>query len=663
MTRTARRATVIALAALALAASDEAALGAPGPSGDTSPLEVLTPQPSFQIIGRVTDVATGTPLVGAQVTIAGTGQGTLTNADGRYTILMPESASPEDALEISVAIAGYGTQSTSVRPASQMQNGFLTVDFQLQATAVSPDQRTVTGDVAAESQAVYVQNAAPTAARYASGVAGPGRHWSGPVFEREQYAKIEDNAFKSALDNPLSTFSIDVDRASYSNIRRFLLREHRLPPVDAVQVEEMVNYFPYDYALPRDGEPLGITTELGRAPWREQHRLLRIGMASPAIEVEDLPPSNLVFLLDVSGSMHSPDKLPLVKRSLRLLVDQMREQDRVALLVYAGAAGLVLEPTSGENKEAILEAINRLEAGGSTAGGAGLRLAYDVAKRHFVEGGNNRVILATDGDFNVGESSDAAMTRLVEERREDGTFLTILGFGTGNLQNTKMQEMAQNGNGNYAYIDGLDEARKVLVGEMGGTLLTVAKDVKIQVEFNPERVRSYRLIGYENRMLAAEDFNDDQKDAGELGAGHTVTALYEIVPVGSDSDFDTPSIDPLRYQSPEGVTEGRGGSELAFVKVRYKDPEGTESRLLSRPVEDREARRASVDFRFASAVAGFGMLLRDSEYRGDMTAEEIVRLAESGLGEDADGYRRGFLEMVEAYRAITEATEDDGSLN
>jgi Ca-activated chloride channel family protein len=592
--------------------------------------------------------------------IAATGQGTRTDSDGRYTILLPDGTSAEEALEISVAMEGYRSRSAALRPSSRIENGTLTVDFQLEPVASSAEEL-VGGRpaVAAEVRSYAAQDAA---ARYAVGVAPPVAHHVRPRFEREQYARIVDNAFKAALDHPLSTFSIDVDRASYSNVRRFLLREHRLPPVDAVQVEEMVNYFPYDYARPRDGEPLGITTELGRAPWRSEHRLLRIGIASPAIEVEDLPPSNLVFLLDVSGSMHAPDKLPLVKRSLRLLVDQMREEDRVALAVYAGAAGLVLEPTSGENKEEILEAIDRLEAGGSTAGGAGLRLAYDVARRHFVEGGNNRVILATDGDFNVGESSDAAMTRLVEERREEGTFLTILGFGTGNLQNTKMQEMAQNGNGNYAYIDGLAEARKVLVGEMGGTLLTVAKDVKIQVEFNPERVRSYRLIGYENRMLAAEDFNDDRKDAGELGAGHTVTALYEIVPVGSESDVDTPSVDPLRYQDPGRSTPGQAVSELAFVKIRYKDPDGTESRLLTRPVEDRDLRRTSVDFRFASAVAAFGMLLRDSEYRGDMTTDEILRLAESGLGEDPDGYRYGFLEMVDAYRVITEATEEDGSL-
>jgi len=663
LTRTARRAVVLSLAAFAVAASDQDILEAPHAWAGTPSVEVLAPHPSFQIIGRVTDAASGSPIAGAQVFLAATGQGTLTNADGRYMILVPKSASPEDALEISVAIIGYGSQSTSVRPATQMQNGFLTLDFQLHAVTVALDELVVAGTVTGDSRALYEQAAAPTAARYASGVASPVGHRIHPGFEREQYAKIEDNAFKSALDNPLSTFSIDVDRASYSNIRRFILTQHRLPPVDAVQVEEMVNYFPYDYALPRDGEPLGITTELGRAPWRPEHRLLRIGMASPAIEVEDLPPSNLVFLLDVSGSMHSPDKLPLVKRSLRLLVDQMREEDRVALAVYAGAAGLVLEPTSGAHKERILEAIDRLEAGGSTAGGAGLRLAYDVARRHLIEGGNNRVILATDGDFNVGESSDAAMTRLVEERREDGTFLTILGFGTGNLQNTKMQEMAQNGNGNYAYIDGLDEARKLLVGEMGGTLLTVAKDVKIQVEFNPERVRSYRLIGYENRMLAAEDFNDDQKDAGELGAGHTVTALYEIVPVGSGSGVDTPSIDDLRYQTPERVEGEQNGSELAFVKVRYKDPDGTDSRLLTRAVEDGDVGRASMDLRFASAVAGFGMLLRNSEYRGELSAEEIARLAESGLGDDADGYRQGFLELVDAYRAITEATEQDGSLH
>ena len=613
------------------------------------------PLSAIQITGRVVDATTARPLAGAQVHIPGTGLGALTNAAGRYLILVPDAQVRTEELQVRVDLIGYHPVSATIRPADAAADGLLTLDFQLETAAVSLDEVVITGRPRAESRAYEIQ------ASYA--LAGPPVPFADadPRHDREQYAYIDENDFRSATDHPLSTFSIDVDRASHSNVRRFLLREHRLPPVDAVQVEEMVNYFPYDYALPTDGEPLAVTTELGRAPWREEHRLLRIGVASPAIETADLPPSNLVFLLDVSGSMQMGDKLPLVKRSLRLLVDQLREEDRVAIAVYAGAAGLVLEPTSGAHKDRIMEAIDRLEAGGSTAGGAGLRLAYDVARRHFVDGGNNRVILATDGDFNVGESSDAAMTRLVEERREEGTFLTILGFGTGNLQNTKMQEMAQNGNGNYAYIDGLDEARKVLVGEMGGTLLTVAKDVKIQVEFNPARVRSYRLVGYENRLLANEDFNDDRKDAGELGAGHTVTALYEIVPVGSSSDVDTPSIDPLRYQSAPTPGTASDGDEIAFVKVRYKDPDGTESRLLEHPVEGRVDGGPSVDFRFASAVAGFGMLLRDSEYVGTMTAEQVMRLARSGLGEDRGGYRRDFLEMIEAYRSLTEATEHDGS--
>jgi Ca-activated chloride channel family protein len=368
--------------------------------------------------------------------------------------------------------------------------------------------------------------------------------------------------------------------------------------------------------------------------------------------------------------MNAPDKLPLMKRSMRLLVNQMREEDYVSIVVYAGAAGVVLEPTSGARKERILEAIERLSAGGSTAGGAGIRLAYDLARRHFRQDGNNRVILATDGDFNIGESSDAAMVRLVEERRGEGTFLTVLGFGTGNLQNTKMQEMAQHGNGSYAYIDSVDEARKVLVGEMGGTLLTVASDVKIQVEFNPERVAAYRLIGYENRLLADEDFNDDTKDAGELGAGHTVTALYEIVPVGVESDLTTAGVDPLRYQRPEAAGQGRerrrdragqATDELAFVKVRYKNPGEDESRLLTHPVRDTGSDALSTDLRFASAVAGFGMLLRESEYVNDFTSEDALRLAISGMGDDPGGYRHAFLQMIYAYQEITgvESTDPD----
>jgi len=404
---------------------------------------------------------------------------------------------------------------------------------------------------------------------------------------------------------------------------------------------------------PKSHDPVAVTTEVGDAPWAPGHRLVRVGIASRRIATADLPPSNLVFLLDVSGSMQSPEKLPLVKASMRLLVDQLRSVDRVAIVVYAGRAGLVLEPTPGSHKEEIIEAIDRLEAGGSTAGGAGLRLAYRVARRSFRAAGNNRVILATDGDFNVGESSDGAMIRLIEEERSQGTFLTVLGFGTGNLQSEKMQQLAQHGNGNYAYIDGLQEARKVLVGEMGGTLTTVAKDVKVQIEFNPARVRAYRLLGYENRLLAAEDFNDDTKDAGDLGAGHTVTALYEIIPAGVDSDLLPGGVDPLRYRTPDGRAGRADSRELAFVKVRYKSPRGTESRLLQQAVPDR-TEHVSSDFTFAAAVAGFGMLLRHSEYRGSLTANRVLALAEDGLGNDPGGYRHGFLDMVRAYERLTD---------
>jgi Ca-activated chloride channel family protein len=628
--------------------------------------------PQLQITGRVVDRANGRPLEAAQVFLPGLAIGTITNADGRYALSVPESRIAGDQIAIRVQLIGYAEASAVVRLRDGAPDS-TTVDFALGSTALRLQELVVTGIAAdAVGRTARVSGEAPVAPRAVASISMPAPPLAGfdrardEAWNREQYGHIEENAFRAVMDHPLSTFSVDVDRASYSNLRRFLLRERRLPPIDAVQVEELVNYFPYDYALPRGDDPVAVTTELGQAPWSPQHRLLRVGLAARAIEVADLPPSNLVFLLDVSGSMNAADKLPLVKQSLRLLVDQMREQDYVSLVVYAGAAGLVLEPTSGANKDAIIEALERLEAGGSTAGGAGLRLAYDVARRHFRRDGNNRVILATDGDFNVGESSDAGMIRLIEDKRQEGTFLTVLGFGTGNLQNEKMQSIAQHGNGNYGYIDSLDEARKILVGEMGGTLVTVAKDVKIQIEFNPAQVRAYRLLGYENRLLANEDFNDDEKDAGEMGAGHTVTALYEVVLVGSESDVGTPGVDPLRYQTPRddaGVRGAQGAGraaadsdELAFVRVRYKEANGTESRLLERPVGT-TVRRASDDFEFAAAVAGFGMLLRDSEYRGSFTAHQVLSLAQEGLGQDADGYRRGFLQLVRAYQELSVGTD------
>jgi Ca-activated chloride channel family protein len=471
----------------------------------------------------------------------------------------------------------------------------------------------------------------------------PGRYNAN--FNTEGYDHIVENVFVAVASSPLSTFSIDVDRASYSNIRRFINNGQR-PPVDAVRIEEMINYFTYDYPEPHAEDPFSINTEVTAAPWNPLHRLVRIGIQGQRVDTEDLPPSNLVFLIDVSGSMQSPNKLPLLKSSFRMLVNELRAEDRVALVVYAGAAGLVLESTPGDHKETLLEAIDALEAGGSTAGGAGIVLAYQVARDNYIDGGNNRVILATDGDFNVGASSDGEMVRLIEEKREQGTFLTVLGFGTGNIKDSKMEKLANHGNGNYAYIDNLLEARKVLVTEIGGTLLAIAKDVKIQVEFNPNTVQAYRLIGYENRLLANQDFNDDTKDAGELGAGHSVTALYEIIPVGVASPFEIANVDSLRYQAPGDLSATSSSDELMFVKLRYKAPDSDESVLLQQPLLERDE-AASVDLQFAAAVAGFGMLLRDSEYCGEFSLNDVLELARESQGEDFGGYRAEFVKLVE----------------
>ncbi|HXK22694.1 MAG TPA: VWA domain-containing protein [Myxococcota bacterium] len=474
---------------------------------------------------------------------------------------------------------------------------------------------------------------------------------------REQYGEIEENPFIAVSASPRSTFSIDVDRASYSNVRRFLT-EGTAPPRDAVRIEELVNYFPYDYAEPGGDLPVALAAEVGEAPWRRQHRLVRVGLQARRIELAQAPPANFVFLLDVSGSMQPANKLPLLQRAFGLLVEQLRPQDRVAIVVYAGAAGLVLPSTPGTEKAEILEAIQGLDAGGSTAGGAGIRLAYVEAAAHFVPGGNNRVILATDGDFNVGASSDAEMVQLIERKRASGVFLTVLGFGEGNLQDAKMEKLAQHGNGNYAYIDNLLEARKVLVHEMGGTLVAIAKDVKVQVEFNPVRVRAYRLIGYENRLLRDEDFADDTKDAGDIGSGHSVTALYEVIPVGVESDALVREPAPLRYQQP-GSAARVASDELLTVQVRYKRPDDDHSQLLSLPVVDSGDRTVSLDFQFQAAVAEFGLLLRRSPYKGASDYGHVVEAARASLGEDRQGYRAEFVQLVERARGIDLAQTSD----
>jgi Ca-activated chloride channel family protein len=475
----------------------------------------------------------------------------------------------------------------------------------------------------------------------------------GPGEGGDRYSRIVENPFLKATDNPLSTFSIDVDTASYAKARRYLMQNGMLPPPDAVRIEEFVNYFHYDYAPPKDEKPFAAHVEVAACPWAEKRRLVRIGLKGREIAREARPPSNLVFLLDVSGSMEPDDKLPRVRRSMRMLVEQLGENDRVAIVVYAGATGLALPSTPGYRKEEIFTALQNLQAGGSTNGGAGIRLAYDLAATHFIKGGTNRVILCTDGDFNVGTTSTAELERLAEEKAKTGVFLTVLGFGMGNHNDDMLEKLADKGNGNYGYIDTEEEARKLLVEELSGTLVTIAKDVKIQVEFNPRTVGAYRLLGYENRMLRAEDFNDDKKDAGEIGAGHTVTALYEIVPAGEK--LDTPPVDALRYQQLTRPADAAASGELLTLKLRYKEPDGQESKApLVFPVSDRGLQfgQASKDFKFAAAVAGFAMLLRDSQYRGNLTYDAVLEIVQEGRGEDRNGYRAAFVEIARKAKGI-----------
>jgi Ca-activated chloride channel family protein len=472
----------------------------------------------------------------------------------------------------------------------------------------------------------------------------------------ERYAHIRENPFKSVSREPLSTFSIDVDTASYANARRFL-NSGQLPPRDAVRIEEFINYFAYDYPQPTIDEPFSINVDVADCPWNRNHRLARIGLQGYEIPNDERPYSNLVFLIDVSGSMNSPAKLPLLKQSMKLLVDQLDEYDRVAIVVYAGASGLVLDSITCDNRGAILDAIDNLRSGGSTNGAAGIELAYQIATENFITDGTNRVILATDGDFNVGITSEDDLHRLIEEKAKTGVFLSVLGFGGGNYQDATLELLADKGNGNYAYIDTLREAEKVLVEQMGGTLVTIAKDVKIQVEFNPAIAAAYRLIGYENRMLAKEDFNDDTKDAGEIGAGHTVTALYEIVPAGESPEL--PDIDPLKYQLTDPSPELIDNDELMTVKVRYKLPDEDKSTKLVHAVLDEGAtiEEASDDFRFAAAVASFGMILRNSSHRGDAAFDQVFELAENTSNEARSEDRDGFVELVEKAQAMVQLAE------
>jgi Ca-activated chloride channel family protein len=464
-------------------------------------------------------------------------------------------------------------------------------------------------------------------------------------FNTEAYDHIAENPFVLVAQDPRSTFSVDVDTASYSIVRRFLT-EGQLPPADAVRIEELINYFPYAYLPPTDDRPFAVHMDSAACPWKAGHRLVRVGIKGREVPRGERPPGNLVFLLDVSGSMDAPNKLPLVKAAMRLLVDQLGPRDRVAIVVYAGAEGLALPSTPATERTAILSAIESLSPGGSTHASAGIRLAYETAAANFIHGGVNRVILATDGDFNVGVTSQGALVRLIEEKAKTGVFLTALGFGMGNLKDSTLEKLADHGNGNYAYIDGLSEARKVLVAEAGATLVTIAKDMKLQIEFNPRHVKAFRLIGYENRVLAHQDFNDDQRDAGDIGAGHTVTALYEIVPPGAE--LPVPGVDPLKYQQPPHPKAGPDTGELLTLKLRYKQPAADQSSLIEVSLTDggQSFPTASPEFRFAAAVAAFGMILRDSPHKGDAAFGKVLDWAKDSLGEDKGGLRAEFLDLV-----------------
>jgi Ca-activated chloride channel family protein len=509
---------------------------------------------------------------------------------------------------------------------------------------------TVTGQTPAVDVQVVRAGRSQTFAAVEGGVAGSvaGQVIGGERhFNTEAYDRINDNQWNATARKPLSTFSIDVDTASYSNVRRFL-NQGQPPPKDAVRIEELVNYFSYSYPEPRDGKPFAITTAIGDCPLNARHRLALIGLQARRLDSESTPPRNLVFLIDTSGSMFDPHKLPLVKASLAMLVRNLTAKDRVAIVAYAGQAGLVLPATSGADTETILEAIARLEAGGSTNGAGGIVLAYEMAQKHFIKGGVNRVVLSTDGDFNVGVTSQGDLIRLIEEKRESGIALSILGFGMGNLKDSAMEKLADKGNGNYAYIDTLQEAQKVLVQQAGGTLVTVAKDVKLQVEFNPRVVGSYRLIGYEKRVLEDQDFNNDRKDAGDMGAGHAVTALFELAPVGES--VGNAGVDPLKYQQPNQSAAAAGADEAMTVKVRYKQPDGDTSTLTT--VAVRNTTESTPELGFASAVAEFGMLLRDSEHKGSSTFADVRERASHFKGNDPFGHRAEFIRLIDAAEGV-----------
>lgn len=604
------------------------------------------------ISGKVID-ETGSAIPGVNISVKETSQTTVSDVNGKYSI----KVATKDAI-LQFSFVGFVTQNIKVKEKKTI-NVTLKEDIKsLQEVIVSGNDVMMQGRVAGVSVSSNVKTKAKMSAAggtYATHMmpapAMPPRMAPEAISDNEEYKDEKEIGFKATDKDPQTTFSIDVDRAAYTNVRRFIMQNGQLPPKEAVRIEEMINYFDYNYAQPKGKDPINIETEISDSPWNKGLKILHIGLQVKTIPTDNLPASNLVFLIDVSGSMSDPNKLPLVKTAFKLLTDQLREKDKVAIVVYAGAAGLLLPPTSGKEKNKIKDALDNLSAGGSTAGGAGIELAYKTAFENFVKDGNNRVILATDGDFNVGVSSNDDLEKLVENKRKSGIFLSVLGFGMGNYKDSKMETLSDKGNGNYAYIDNLLEAEKVFVKEFGGTLFTVAKDVKLQLEFNPKYVKAYRLIGYENRALANEDFKNDLKDAGEMGSGHTVTAIYEIIPAGVESAFLP---DKLKYQQLTNTVVGTNSNEVCTVKIRYKQPDEDKSVQMETVVKDTNNAldKTSENFRFSVAVAEFGLLLRNSDFKGSANYEQIENLAKNAIGRDSEGYRAEFLRLVKTAKLL-----------
>lgn len=612
------------------------------------------------ITGTITDANDNEPLVGASIYIKSTNKGTVSNIDGKYSI----EAKKGDYLIFSYV--GYLKEEVKIGDKSVINIALKQDAKVLEDISVigygTVTKKELTGSASSASPSELSKRPVPSAGYAVTGrtsgvnVNGNKDIRIGSYYNygnNEDYNSISENGFKRVIDEPLSTFSADVDVASYSNFRRYV-NQGQLPPKDAVRIEEFINYFTYDYQQPTGKDPVKITAEVGECAWNNQHRLVKIGLKAKEISGKNLPASNFVFLIDVSGSMYGPTRLELVKSSMKLLINNLRDKDRVAIVVYAGRAGEVLPSTSGGDKQKIKEALDNLTAGGSTAGGAGIKLAYEIAKKNFIKGGNNRIILCTDGDFNVGVSSKKGLEDMVAAERQSGVFLSVLGYGMGNYKDSKMQTLAEKGNGNAAYIDNLQEANKVLVNEFGSSMYTVAKDVKLQIEFNPAKVQAYRLVGYESRLLNKEDFNDDTKDAGEMGAGHTVTALYEVIPVGVKSNL-TPNVDDLKYQmntESKSSIKYTNSPELLTIKLRYKLPDEDKSSKIELPLVDKGGNNVSSDFKFVSAVTMFTQLLRNSSFKGDASFEKAISLAKDSYGEDKQGYRREFVRLAEVAKGL-----------